>query len=64
MSLDMKNIVLYAVGDVGPNRDNPNTIFKNVKQIIQQGDIGFCQSNQSERRSDIIPPFLSVINIV
>ncbi len=39
----MKDILLYAVGDVGPNRDNPSTIFKHVKQITRQGDIGFCQ---------------------
>lgn len=38
-----KDILLYAVGDVGPNRDNPRTIFKHVKQITSQGDIGFCQ---------------------
>ena len=39
----MKDILLYAVGDVGPNRDDPHTIFKHVKQITRQGDIGFCQ---------------------
>ena len=39
----MKDIFLYAVGDVGPNRDDPHSIFKHVKQITRQGDIGFCQ---------------------
>lgn len=42
-SKNEKDILLYAVGDVGPNRDNPRTIFKHVKQFTSQGDIGFCQ---------------------
>lgn len=42
-TVNEKNIILYAVGDVGPSRDNPHSIFKHVKQITRQGDIGFCQ---------------------
>lgn len=40
---DKEDILLYAVGDVGPNRNDPRTIFKYVKQIFRQGDVGFCQ---------------------
>ena len=38
-----KEIVLYAVGDVGPNRENPQSIFRHVSGILKQGDIQFCQ---------------------
>jgi hypothetical protein len=38
-----KNILLYAVGDVGPNREDPDSIFRNVRPILKQGDIVFCQ---------------------
>jgi poly-gamma-glutamate capsule biosynthesis protein CapA/YwtB (metallophosphatase superfamily) len=38
-----KEIVLYAVGDVGPNRENPHSIFRYVSGILKQGDIQFCQ---------------------
>jgi poly-gamma-glutamate capsule biosynthesis protein CapA/YwtB (metallophosphatase superfamily) len=38
-----KEIVLYAVGDVGPNRENPQSIFRHVSGVLKQGDIQFCQ---------------------
>ncbi|MGD9044779.1 MAG: CapA family protein [Desulfobacterales bacterium] len=38
-----KEIVLYAVGDVGPNRDNPQSMFRHVSGVLTQGDICFCQ---------------------
>jgi poly-gamma-glutamate capsule biosynthesis protein CapA/YwtB (metallophosphatase superfamily) len=38
-----KEMVLYAVGDVGPNRENPQSIFRHVSGILKQGDIQFCQ---------------------
>jgi hypothetical protein len=37
------DIVLYAVGDVGPDRANPDTIFKHATNVLSQGDITFCQ---------------------
>ena len=36
-------IVLYCAGDVGPNRDDPDSMFRNVAPLIKEGDIGFCQ---------------------
>ena len=38
-----KEIVLYAVGDVGPNRDDPQSMFRHVSGVLTQGDICFCQ---------------------
>ena len=38
-----KEIVLYAVGDVGPNRDDPQSMFRHVSGVLKQGDICFCQ---------------------
>ncbi len=42
---DSKNreIVLYAVGDVGPNRKDPQSMFRHVSGFLKQGDIRFCQ---------------------
>jgi hypothetical protein len=37
------DITLYAVGDVGPDRANPGTIFKHVTGVLSRGDIAFCQ---------------------
>lgn len=34
---------LYAVGDIAPNRENPDTIFSHVSSFIQEADIAFCQ---------------------
>lgn len=38
-----KEIVIYAVGDVGPNRQDPQAMFRHVAGFLKQGDIGFCQ---------------------
>jgi poly-gamma-glutamate capsule biosynthesis protein CapA/YwtB (metallophosphatase superfamily) len=38
-----KEIVIYAVGDVGPNRQDPQSMFRHVSGLLKQGDIGFCQ---------------------
>jgi len=46
-----EDIVLYAVGDVAPYRDDPSSIFRHVKHVLNQGDIVFCQleANLSHR---------------
>jgi poly-gamma-glutamate capsule biosynthesis protein CapA/YwtB (metallophosphatase superfamily) len=46
-----KEIVLYAVGDVGPNREDPQSMFRHVSGFLKQGDIRFCQleTNLSSR---------------
>ena len=36
-------IIVYAVGDIAPDRDDPATIFEHVSGILNQGDIAFCQ---------------------
>ena len=38
-----KDIVLYAVGDVGPNREDPQSMFRHVSGLLRQGDVRFCQ---------------------
>jgi hypothetical protein len=37
------DILLYAVGDVGPDRANPDTIFQHVTDVLRRGDIASCQ---------------------
>jgi poly-gamma-glutamate capsule biosynthesis protein CapA/YwtB (metallophosphatase superfamily) len=37
------DIVLYAVGDVIPDREDPGSIFEHVTDILRSGDIAFCQ---------------------
>ncbi|HVN96976.1 MAG TPA: CapA family protein [Syntrophorhabdaceae bacterium] len=39
----MKEIIVCATGDVGPNRPDPASIFRNVTQHILKADVAFCQ---------------------
>ncbi len=36
-------IVIYAVGDIAPDRPDPSTLFQHVTPLLNQGDIVFCQ---------------------
>ena len=36
------DIILYAVGDIGPDRPDPGSIFQNVTGVLSQGDVTFC----------------------
>ncbi len=36
-------ILMYAVGDVIPDREDPGTLFEHVHTLINQGDVAFCQ---------------------
>lgn len=36
-------ISLLAVGDVGPDREDPESLFERVAPTIQEADISFCQ---------------------
>jgi poly-gamma-glutamate capsule biosynthesis protein CapA/YwtB (metallophosphatase superfamily) len=38
-----KDITIYAVGDIGPDRADPGSIFQNVTGILSRGDVTFCQ---------------------
>jgi hypothetical protein len=38
-----QDIILHAVGDIGPERPDPVTIFRHVKDVIRKGDINFAQ---------------------
>jgi poly-gamma-glutamate synthesis protein (capsule biosynthesis protein) len=46
-----KEMLLYAVGDVAPFREDPISIFKDVTGTLNRADIAFCQLeiNISER---------------
>lgn len=37
------DIVLYAVGDIAPDRPDASTLFEHVAPLLNQGDIAFCQ---------------------
>lgn len=36
-------LTMFAVGDVGPNRQDPDAIFQFVKPILAEADLAFCQ---------------------
>ncbi len=36
-------LIMYCAGDVGPNRDDPDTMFTGVTTTLAGGDINFCQ---------------------
>jgi poly-gamma-glutamate synthesis protein (capsule biosynthesis protein) len=36
-------VTLYAVGDVGPERADPDTLFTGVRGTLSGGDLAFCQ---------------------
>lgn len=38
-----KEVLLYAVGDIGPDREDPATLFAHVRDTIKQADVAFCQ---------------------
>ncbi|MFP3975693.1 MAG: CapA family protein, partial [Dehalococcoidia bacterium] len=40
---DTEQIVLHAVGDVAPYRENPDTIFDQARETIKESDIAICQ---------------------
>jgi poly-gamma-glutamate capsule biosynthesis protein CapA/YwtB (metallophosphatase superfamily) len=40
---DNSGIVFYAVGDIGPEREDPGSIFQNVAGVINSGDVALCQ---------------------
>lgn len=37
------DIVLYAVGDIAPDREDPASIFEHVAGVLSTGDVVFCQ---------------------
>jgi len=37
------DILLYAVGDIAPDREDPGSIFQHVGGILNKADIAFCQ---------------------
>src|SRR5512137_2986391 len=49
--MDGKDVTLYFVGDVGPRRKDPDSIFQYVRPVLSQADIAFCQlePNLSQR---------------
>jgi len=42
-SPENETIVLYAVGDIGPCRNDPHTMFNYVRDHLQKADVAFCQ---------------------
>ncbi len=45
--VDKNKILFYGVGDVGVNRENPESIFAKTVTILNQADIVFCQSEKA-----------------
>jgi poly-gamma-glutamate synthesis protein (capsule biosynthesis protein) len=46
-----EGLLLYAVGDVAPDRDDPRECFARVRDALRRADLGFCQleANLTER---------------
>lgn len=38
-----ENITFYAVGDIGPDREDPSSIFRHVTDTIKHSDVAFTQ---------------------
>jgi hypothetical protein len=38
-----EKIILYAVGDIGPDRPDPGSIFRHVTDTIRRSDVAFAQ---------------------
>lgn len=38
-----EDVVLYAVGDIAPDREDPASIFQHVAGLLSAGDVAFCQ---------------------
>ena len=36
------DITILGTGDIGPDRDDPGTMFRHVTDVIKSGDISFC----------------------
>lgn len=55
MSTEKDRLVLYAVGDIAPLRDDPSSIFDRVRGVLTQADMAFCQLeiNLSRRGSPL-----------
>ena len=49
------DIVLYAAGDVGPDRADPGSIFNHVTGVLSHGDIAFCQLEVNLSRRGVGP---------
>ncbi|MGQ9427375.1 CapA family protein [Gilvimarinus sp. F26214L] len=45
------SVLMYCVGDVLPERDDPHTIFAKTRPVLSEADVAFCQleANISER---------------
>jgi poly-gamma-glutamate synthesis protein (capsule biosynthesis protein) len=41
--MSSKDVLLYAVGDVGPSRPNPDTLFDLVRDRLREADVTFMQ---------------------
>jgi len=50
-----EDVVLYAAGDVAPDREDPASIFQHVADLLKTGDVAFCQLEAvlSERGSPL-----------
>lgn len=58
-----KEINLYAVGDIAPFREDPDTIFEHITPFIQKADIAFCQLDSVlSRRGTPLPQARLVSN--
>jgi len=50
------DIVLYAAGDVAPDREDPGSIFQKVSALLRGGDVAFCQLEAVLSRRGIALP--------
>ncbi|GFE87506.1 CapA family protein [Steroidobacter agaridevorans] len=41
--VDSDDVLIYAVGDIGPSRPDPDTLFDYVRPTLQRADVAFMQ---------------------
>jgi poly-gamma-glutamate capsule biosynthesis protein CapA/YwtB (metallophosphatase superfamily) len=56
MLMKGEEAIVYAVGDIFPDRPEPESIFEHVANILRGGDIAFC-SLESPLTHTTAPPF-------
>jgi poly-gamma-glutamate synthesis protein (capsule biosynthesis protein) len=42
-AVNSDDVLIYAVGDIGPSRPDPDTLFDRVRPTLQQADVAFMQ---------------------
>jgi poly-gamma-glutamate synthesis protein (capsule biosynthesis protein) len=59
MLMKGEEAIIYAVGDIFPDRPEPESIFEHVANVLRGGDIAFC-SLETPLTHTTVPPSMNV----